>query len=89
MSIKEFIKGFGLTAKDYIEKYEQYKELTGEQKKARVDDILTTYCETAIDNLGLNFILKFAFKKLIVPNIPNITQVIFDLIKTKIKGITE
>ena len=40
MKLKEFIKGFAATAKDYIEKYEQYKELSGEQKKARVDNII-------------------------------------------------
>ena len=87
--LKDFIKGFSQTAKTYIEKFEQYKDLTNEQKKARVDDILTTYCETAIDNLGLNFILKFAFKKLIIPNIPFLTQAVFDLIKAKVDGITK
>lgn len=89
MSLKDFIKGFSETAKTYIEKFEQYKELSNEDKKKRVDDILTTYCLNAIDNLGLNFILKFAFKKLIIPNIPALTQAIFDLIKAKVDGITK
>lgn len=89
MSLKDFIKGFSETAKTYIEKFEQYKELSNEDKKKRVDDILTTYCLSAIDNLGLNFILKFAFKKLIIPNIPFLTQAVFDLIKAKVDGITK
>ena len=89
MNIKDFIQGFSLTTKSYIEKFEQCKELKGEDKKARVDDILTTYCENAIDGLGLNFILKFALKKLLIANIPNITQAIYDLIKTRIEGITK
>ena len=89
MSLKDFIQGFTTTTKTYIEKFEKYKDLTGEQKKARVDDILTNYCLTAIDNLGLNFVLKFAFKKLIIKNIPNITQAIFDLIASKVEGITK
>lgn len=89
MAIKDFIQGFSETTKNYIEKFEQYKDLKGEDKKARVDDILTTYCINAIDDLGLNFILKFAFKKLFIANIPNITQAIYDLIQTKIEGITK
>ena len=89
MSIKNFIQGFTSTTKTYIEKFEQYKELSGKEKKARVDSLVTTYCVNAIDNLGLNFVLKFAFKKLIVPNIPNITQAIFDLIESKVQGITK
>jgi beta-xylosidase len=89
MNLKDFIKDFATTTKDYIEKYEQYKELSGEQKKARVDDILTSYCEAALDNLGFNFIFKFVFRKLIVQNIPAITQAIFDLLKAKVAGITK
>lgn len=89
MKFSEFIKGFAATAKDYIEKYEQYKELSGEQKKARVDDIILTYCENALDNLPMNFVFKWAFKKLLIPNIPHITQAIFDLLAAKVQGITK
>lgn len=89
MKLKDFINGFTATAKDYIGKYEQYNELTGEEKKARVDGILLTYCNNALDNLPLNFALKWALKKLLIPNIPHLTQAIFDLIKTKIDGITK
>ena len=89
MKLKDFIQGFTQTAKDYIEKYEKYKELTGEQKKQRVDGLLKSYCETAIDNIGLNFVFKFVFKNLIIENIPNLTQVIFDLLEAKISGITK
>ena len=39
MNFKEFIKDFAETTKTYIEKYEQYKELSGEDKKKRVDQI--------------------------------------------------
>ena len=35
MHIKTFIKDFVQNTKSYIEKYEQYKDLTGEEKKAR------------------------------------------------------
>lgn len=89
MKAKEFINGFCQTAKDYIGKYEQYKDLTGEEKKARVDDIVTTYCQNAIDSVPLNFAVKWVLKKLLIPNIPHLTQAIFDLIASKVQGITK
>lgn len=89
MKIKEFIKNIVAESKHYIEKYEQYKDLTGEEKKARVDDILKAYIENTIDTIGLNFIVKLIIKKLLIENIPVITQCVFDLIKAKVEGITK
>lgn len=89
MKIKEFIKNFVDETKHYIEKYEQYKELSGVQKKARVDDIIKSYIENTIDTIGLNFIVKLIIKKLLIENIPVITQCVFDLIKAKVEGITK
>lgn len=89
MKIKNFIQNVFEQTKTYIEKYEQYKDLTGEEKKARVDEIITEYIQATIDNIGLNFFAKFIIKKLLLENIPIITQCIFDLIKTKIGGITK
>lgn len=89
MKIKEFIKNIVAESKHYIEKYEQYKDLTGEEKKARVDDILKSYIENTIDTIGLNFIVKLIIKKLLIENIPVITQCVFDLIKAKVEGITK
>lgn len=89
MKFSEFIKDFAKTTKTYITKYEEYSELTNEQKKQRVDEIITNYLEMALDNLGMNFISKLIVRKLILENVPVLTQVIFDLIKSKVKGITE
>lgn len=89
MHIKTFIKDFVQNTKSYIEKYEQYKDLTGEEKKARVDSLIYEYVEAVIDNIGLNFIFKFVIKKLLLENIPTITQLIFDLLKAKVDGITK
>lgn len=89
MKIKEFIKNVVAQTKTCIEKYEQIKELNGKQKKARVDEVITEYIEATIDKIGLNFIVKFIIKKLLIENIPTITQCIFDLIKAKVKGITK
>ena len=89
MKIKEFIQNISKETARYIEKYEQIKDLSGEQKKARVDGVITEYIETTIDKIGLNFIIKFIIKKLLIENIPVITQCIFDLIKSKVDGITK
>ena len=89
MKLKDFIQEFTQNTKGYIEKYEQYKDLTGEQKKARVDSLIYKYVDGVIDNIGLNFIFKFVIKKLLLENIPILTQLIFDLIKTKVDGITK
>ena len=89
MNIKYFINGIAENTKKYIEKYEECKDLTGEQKKARVDDLIANYIEVAIDGLGLNFIFKFVIKKVLIDNLPAITQAIFDLLKAKVDGITK
>lgn len=89
MNFKEFIKNVADETRHYIEKYEQYKDLTGEDKKNRVDDIIKTYIENTIDTIGLNFIVKFMVKKLLIENIPVITQCIFDLITASVAGVTK
>jgi hypothetical protein len=89
MKIKEFIQAIAKETKFYIEKYEQIKDLSGKQKKARVDDVIIDYIENTIDTIGLNFVAKFIIKKLLIENIPVITQCIFDLIASKVQGITK
>lgn len=89
MKFKEFIQNIASQSKLYIEKYEEYKDLNGKQKKARVDELITNYIEATIDNIGLNFIAKFVIKKLLIDNVPVITQAIFDLIAAKVEGITK
>lgn len=89
MKIKEFIQNVAAETRHYIEKFEQYKDLSGEQKKARVDDIILTYCQNTIDSLSLNFVFKWIFKTIVIPNIPYLTQAIFDLIASKVQGITK
>lgn len=89
MKFKTFIEDFANVAKKYIEKYEECKDLTGEEKKARLDDIVKNYVLVAIDNIPLNFIVKIVIKRVIVENIPFITQAIYNLLKARIKGITQ
>lgn len=87
--IAYFIKGFSQTAQIYIEKYETIKGLSGKEKKAKLDEIITQYTLKAIDNIGLNFLVKLIIKNFIISNIPAITQQIFNLIEKRVSGITE
>ena len=90
IKIGEFLRTFANLATSLIERYEaQYKELDGAGKKARLDDAITNYVEGVIDNIGLNFIFKFVIRKILIENIPTITQIIYNLIKTKVEGITK
>ena len=86
MQIKDFIEIFATKTRGMIVWLEGYKELSNEEKKKRLDYHLTEYTEMAIDNLGLNFIFKFTLRKILLDNIPVITQTIFDLIKAKVEG---
>jgi len=90
VSFKDFLFNFADVVKNLIEKYEtQYKNLSGPERKERLDDAIANYAITVIDNLGFNFIFKFVLKKLLIENIPVVTQIIFNLIQAKIEGITK
>lgn len=89
MKFKEFIKDFTKTAKGYIAYYETIKDLTGEEKKLRLDKKMCDYAELILSQIKINPILTFIIKNFIIKNIPAITQAVFDLIKTSVKGITE
>lgn len=88
MKFKEFVECFVNEAKAGIVELAE-TSLSNENKKLALDHKIIKFLEIALENLSLNFILKFALKKLLVPNVSIITQVIFDLLKEHIKGITK
>lgn len=88
MKFKTFVNNFIKKATDTIESVEKFSELEGQQKKERLDDVLTKFAKKALDQCGLNFALKFIIEKFVINNIPIISQAIFDLIEKRIKGIT-
>lgn len=87
--LNEFIIDFSEKTKYYISKYESFKELTGEEKKARVDDMVISWALPQIDLLPINFVLKICLKKIVEFCLPSITQAVFNLIKCKVDGITD
>ena len=89
MRFKEFVITFAKTTKDYIGYFEGFKDLSGEEKKIRVDKKITDFTLDIVNKANINMFLKFIIKNYVIKNIPAITQAIFDLIKAKVKGITE
>lgn len=88
-SLNQFIEQFGIKAKDLIAEYEKIKELKGEQRKNKVDELLLKWALPAIDTIPINIVFKFALKTFVKIGLPTITQVIFNLIETRVQGITK
>ena len=88
MIFREFIENFVETTKNNIVELAQ-TELSNENKKLTLDHKIVNYLDEALENLTINFILRIALKKLLLPNVSLITQIIYDLLKEKIKGITK
>jgi len=84
---KTFIKEFIQKTKNEIIELASLK-LANSEKKEKLDIALTAFVESFILKTNLNLVLKFILKKLILPHISELTQGIYDLLKTKIKGIT-
>ena len=89
MDIKTFISEFASKTKTFIAVEEKFKELSGAEKKAELDTKITNWAQGALDTLPVNLIAKWVLKNVIIKNIPAITQAVFDLIETRINGITK
>lgn len=88
MKLRNFIESFVATTKTNIIELAQ-TELTNENKKLVLDHKIIDFLDNTLEKLTVNFILKFALKKLLLPNVSLITQIIFDLLKERIKGVTK
>lgn len=88
MEIKTFIQEFTEKAKNKIAELAQ-TQLTGAEKKAKLDEKMTKWAEELLNGAKMNIILKQAVKQFVISSIPVITQAVFDLLKAKIQGITE
>ncbi len=86
-SFKNFIAGVLETSKKIIAEVEKTKDLTGEEKKKRLDDAIIVFIQANISKY--HFFVRFAINKLVIPYVADFTQAIFDLLKARIKGVTE
>ena len=87
MELKHFIQSFADTTKKNIIELAK-TDLNNSNKKMTLDHKIINFLEDSLEKLELNFILKIALKKLLIPNISLITQIIFDLLKERIKGLS-
>lgn len=97
-NVKQFITGVFEITTQAIKKYEEYKELTGQQKMERVNDYVVNLIFESLSNIGnecergplfSNTLFVWIIKKIVIKCIPVITQKIYDLIQMKIEGITK
>ena len=87
MKLRDFIENFVMVAKTNIIELAQ-TELSNENKKLVLDHKIISFIDSTLEKLTVNLILKFALKKLLLPNVSLITQIIFDLLKERIEGVT-
>ena len=88
MEFKNFILNFVNTTKQNIIELAK-TELNNNNKKMVLDQRIIDFLDNTIAGVKLNFILKLALKKLLLPNVSVITQIVFDLLKARIEGITK
>ena len=82
--IIQFVNYVKITIIDLAE-----KELSNLEKKDKLDKAVAAYFLTLLASTKINWFSKFVIEKVVVPNIPTITQAIYDLLQEKIKGITK
>ena len=87
MKFNDFIQSFITVVKTNIIELAQ-TELSNENKKMVLDNKIINYIDCSFDKLRVNFIIKKIIKTFVISNVSIITQLIYDLIKTKIDGIT-
>ena len=88
MKLTNFIESFVTTVKTNIIELAK-TELSNENKKLALDYKIYGFIDDALERLSINFILKFALKKILLPNVSLFTQLIFNLLKSNIEGITK
>ena len=88
MKLREFILAFTNKTKDGIIELAQ-TELNNDNKKLALDHSIVEFVEQAISGLSMNWFFKTVLKRLVLPNVSLITQIIYDLLKAKIEGITK
>lgn len=65
------------------------EKLNNEEKKNKLDTIIEKWLDNLLLGAKLNFVTKFLIKNYVIKNIPILTQIVYDLIKSKIDGVTK
>ncbi len=59
-------------------------ELNNTEKKEKLDKYIVKIIEKTMDNLGFNFVARFAINNYLLPYVDDITQYIYDLLKSRL-----
>ena len=88
--IQEFVNYAKINIADLAQ-----SELSNKEKKYKLDKAIKGWLIPILATAKISipfvpdFIVKFMFEKLIINNIPVLTQAVYDLLKDKIKGVTK
>lgn len=63
------------------------EELSNEEKKKKLDEHIISLIENTMSALGFNLVMKWFVRKFIVPNVDDLTQIVFNLLKAKVSGV--
>lgn len=63
-------------------------ELGNKEKKDALDRAIKGYLVPLLATARVGFITKFILEKFVLDNVPVFTQAIYDLIKSRIEGVT-
>ena len=88
MKFKDFIQDFEIVTKNKIAELAM-QALTNTEKKARLDDYLLEYLQNILGVFKPNLILRFIISKYVIPNVPTLTQTVYNLLKTRIEEIRQ
>lgn len=91
--LKSMVSWIVLNAKSKIKELAT-TELSNNDKKSKLDDYIKDVLEVNYDYYMPNGILakfcyKYVIKKMVLPHISDFTQIIYDLLKSKIVGVTK
>lgn len=88
--VAELIRFAKLNIKDLAQ-----SELSNKEKKNALDRAIRGYLVPLLETSKItvpfvpNWLIKFIFNNFVLDNIPVITQAIFDLIQSRIEGVTK
>lgn len=86
---KTFITQLVNITQSKIAYLQTFSQLSNEEKKAKLDDFITAWAETQVKNLPLNMFERWIINKFLIKNIPTVTQLVFDLLKNFVVGLTK
>ncbi len=87
-NLKNFFQGFASSTKSKIEAL-ALTNLNNSEKKETLDNFVEDWATKALDKLPINVFIKMLIRKVVIENISTITQIIYDLIKSRVNGVTK